>query len=442
MKPIYLFLSLFVMLPLSVDARENTIRFSVNQAVKAAVADNPYVKEAQEHINAAHQAVRRSRADLFATAGLNYAYTGLNEQPIMKTAQGETPTAHTRQYAWNLTLTQPLFTGYALSTAVEISKLGVMDRKILKETTILDLARDVKIACYNLLLSRKMLMVAQSEVDSLTAHWKVADRFYNRELIPKNDLLRSEVALADSKQTLEARRADVISAMALLNRLMNADINRTVAVEDVGPVPDAETDLHSLVESALDRRPVIRGLKNSLEQALLSEKLSKSSHYPTVSLQGRYGRNGDDITGRDNAYTNSESAAVSLRIGWTFFDWGKTTAGVNQARFHTRAIRQKIRGTEALIRQQVKDTVLRRDVAKKNIQTAEKSLAQARENFRITNVQYAQQVTTSDVVLDARTFLTRADSNYYRSVYGYMASLADLDRVIGNMDPLIELKTK
>ena len=442
MKPIYLFLSLFVMLPLSVDARENTIRFSVNQAVKAAVADNPYVKEAQEHINAAHQAVRRSRADLFATAGLNYTYTGLNDQPIMKTAQGETPTAHTRQYAWNLTLTQPLFTGYALSTAVEISKLGVMDRKILKETTILDLARDVKIACYNLLLSRKMLMVAQSEVDSLTAHWKVADRFYNQELIPKNDLLRSEVALADSKQTLEARRADVISAMALLNRLMNADINRTVAVEDVGPVPDVEPDLHSLVESALDRRPVIRGLKNSLEQALLSEKLSKSSHYPTVSLQGRYGRNGDDITGRDNAYTNSESAAVSLRIGWTFFDWGKTTAGVNQARFHTRAIRQKIRGTEAFIRQQVKDTVLRRDVAKKNIQTAEKSLAQARENFRITNVQYAQQVTTSDVVLDARTFLTRADSNYYRSVYGYMASLADLDRAVGNMDPLIELKTK
>ncbi len=70
-------------------------------------------------------------------------------------------------------------------------------------------------------------------------------------------------------------------------------------------------------------------------------------------------------------------------------------------------------------------------MAKKNITTASRALDQALENWRITNVQYRQQVATSTEVLDARTFLTQADSNYYNSLYGYLSAIAELSRVVG-----------
>ena len=53
------------------------------------------------------------------------------------------------------------------------------------------------------------------------------------------------------------------------------------------------------------------------------------------------------------------------------------------------------------------------------------------ENWRITDLQYKEQIATSTDVLDARTELTQAESNYYQALYGYMISLCDLERAMG-----------
>ncbi len=432
MKTICLFILIWI-LPLAAMAQETPLFFTVDQAVKDAILRNPSIKEAAEYISGAREAVKSSRADLFAKASLNYSYTGLDQQPIMKTVQQETFTAHANQYAWDLTLAQPLFTGFALSTTLDIAKLGVKDQKIQREMAILDLARDVKVTCYNFLLTQKMLLVAESEATSLKAHREVAREFYNQELIPKNDLLRSEVALADSIQTLEKTRASVDYARSLLNTLLDYDVNRPVSVADVETVPGSNYELVRLAQHAIDKRPLIRGLKNTLDQTRLSEKLAKSSLYPKVSLVGQYGQNGDDLSAANNDYTNSQNASISLQVGWTFFEWGKTRADVKQTLHKGKAVQEKIRGTENTVRLEVKNALLNLEVAEKNIKTAQKSLGQARENFRITNVQYAQQVVTSNIVLDARSFLTNADTNYYQALYGYMAYLADLARALGDL---------
>lgn len=436
MKTICFSILIWMILPLTATAQETPLFFSVDQAVKVAILRNPGITEAAEYISSAREAVKSSRADLFAKAAFNYSYTGLDQQPIQKTAQGEAFIAHANQYAWDLTLAQPLFTGFALSTTLDIAKLGVKDQKIQREMVILDLTRDVKIACYNFLLTQKMLLVAESEVASLKAHRKIAREFYNQELIPKNDLLRSEVALADSIQTLEKTRASVDYARSLLNTLLDHDINRPVSVEDIEKMPGSDYELVRLAQHAIDTRPLIRGLRNTLDQTLLSEKLAKSSLYPTLSLVGRYEQNGDDLSAANNDYANSRNVSISLQVGWTFFEWGKTSADVKQTRHKGKAVRERIRGAENTVRLEVKDALLNIEVAKKNIKTAQKSLGQARENFRITNVQYAQQVVTSNIVLDARSFLTNADTNYYQALYGYMAYLADLNRALGDMPDL------
>ena len=70
-------------------------------------------------------------------------------------------------------------------------------------------------------------------------------------------------------------------------------------------------------------------------------------------------------------------------------------------------------------------------VAKINVETAKKSLSQARENYRVTNEGYRVQVSTSTDVLDARAYLTQSEMNYYGALYGYHVALAALKRAIG-----------
>ena len=99
-----------------------------------------------------------------------------------------------------------------------------------------------------------------------------------------------------------------------------------------------------------------------------------------------------------------------------------------------KALEEKIDGIRDSIRLEVKNAYEKLMVAGQNIKTAETALAQAKENFRITNLQYQQQVTTSTEVLDARTFLTQAEMNYYSALYGYMIAKATLDRAVGSND--------
>jgi len=58
-------------------------------------------------------------------------------------------------------------------------------------------------------------------------------------------------------------------------------------------------------------------------------------------------------------------------------------------------------------------------------------LDQARENLRITNVQYRQQMATTTDVLDATAFLSQGQTNYYSALYGYQMAMAELERAIG-----------
>lgn len=83
----------------------------------------------------------------------------------------------------------------------------------------------------------------------------------------------------------------------------------------------------------------------------------------------------------------------------------------------------------------MKEAVLDLDVAQKNIRTAGTALDQAKENYRITDWQYRQQVVNSSEVLDARADLTEAEKNRYGAVYGYLTALARLDRAVATPIP-------
>jgi outer membrane protein len=74
---------------------------------------------------------------------------------------------------------------------------------------------------------------------------------------------------------------------------------------------------------------------------------------------------------------------------------------------------------------------LRTQQAEQAIITVEKAIEQAKENFRINQERYKQQVATSTDVLDAQTLLSRTMTNYYNALYAFKIAKATLYRVMG-----------
>jgi outer membrane protein TolC len=406
---------------------------SVEEIVAVALENNPAVKEAEANIGAAEASVKSARAEMLPEAEFSYGYTSLMDPPIMKVEGGETQTSHQRIYNWDVTVVQPLFTGYALSSKLDISKLDVEARKLEKVRVAQDLTKGVKSACYGLILARKLVVVGEDEVASLEAHQRNAEMFFEQGLIRKNDLLQAEVALANSRQQLENERADVRKAEMALNRLMNRSMELPVHIEDAGAQmkSDHEFDIIALGDSALENRPIMQLLDVGLEQLGLTEKMAKSAWYPTLALVGQYERSGDDPIGNNNDYSNEYNASITAQLQWKFSIGGKTRADVENVRLKTRSLEASIDRYRQQVLEEVRSAVIDCEVARGNIETAMAALDQARENWRITDLQYREQTALASDVLDARTFLSMADANYYRSVYGYLNAVAALERAVG-----------
>ena len=83
------------------------------------------------------------------------------------------------------------------------------------------------------------------------------------------------------------------------------------------------------------------------------------------------------------------------------------------------------------IRQRVKRAFLKNLETEINIVTIQKAIEQAKENYRINQEQFKEQVATSTDVLIAQTLLTSTMTNYYNALYDFKISKAALYRAMG-----------
>lgn len=426
-------------LPPGQAAQNESLKLSLSQAIEMALNNNSLIKEALENEQGSLETKRSALAGFLPKASLNYSFTGLSETPFMYVEQPTATGSKTIKkdigsdsaYHWDLTLIQPLFTGFALSTGYKMAELGIENQKLAKEIIYLEIAWKVKQAFFNVLLSQKVALVTEASVKNLKAHEKDAANFYNEGMIPYNDLLRSKVALADVIQKMEKAKSNVKIAHAILNTLLELDLNKNLEIEDPDNIPPIPDSLDKIVEGALANRPELFMLRLALKHLDFQIKLAKSSDYPTIAMIGRYEQNGDDLLATNNDFRNQYNSSLTLQASWTFFSGGKTRANTAKFRSDQRALKEKLKGLEKGIKLETQNAYINLKVAEKNIRTAKNALTQAGENWRITNLQYQQQIVSSTEVLDARTFLSQAKTNYYSARYGYMISMAELERAMG-----------
>ncbi|WP_419659839.1 TolC family protein [Desulfosarcina variabilis] len=420
---------------------------TMDQAVTLAIANNRLIKSALQKSWAAEAGRDSARADLLPKAAAEYTYTRFKDQPFMwvdaytvdpnlgiitGTQSHQKTISDKNLTTWNLTLTQPLFTGFALSTRLKMAALGVRTRQIESIIAVQDVTKLAKLAYIHVLLAQKILTVAQQAEKSIRAHAHNAGHLYQQGMIPYHDQLQANVALADAAQQRVAQAAQCQMAISALNTVLDLDIDHATQVAEIDPHASGPTpDLTALLDAVLEDRPELKALDLARQQLELGRVLARSGNYPTVALVGQYRQRGDDWAATQNNYDNQHNAIVGLQAQWTFFEWGKTRAEEARVRHDQRALEEKIKSVGKAMQLEVKDAYTRLQVARQNVGTADAALVQAQENLRIVNLRYTQQMATSTDVLDATTRLTQAKTNYFVAGYGCHSAMAELERAVG-----------
>jgi outer membrane protein len=425
---------LFLMLPHSGAAQGNQETFVLRDAIEAALKANLGIKRSQEEIHAA-EAVRHSSITRFLpTLGTSYTYIHRNEartSPSLLSGR-DVVTAPQDQYTFATTFTQPIFTGFGLINEYKLAELGLDRAEVSAKLTRQDVILDAKNAFFSVLKSQKLVEVAQQTVTSISSQKEVAENFYKVGLSPLNDLLQSQVQLANANQQLTTARNNLEIARTQFNTVLRRPVNTPVLLVDELDYSSFQEDLDDCLETAQKNRLEIQVADLDIEVSEKQVKLTERDYFPSVNLTGTYARTGDDWQAHGGeGITDSAGWNVQATASWDFWQWGRT--GYGRKEKLARLAQSKYRKTEVQdsINLEVKQAYLRTKEAEQNIVTIEKAVEQARENLRITEEQYKEQVATQTDVLVAQTLLTQTMTNYFNALYDFKIAQAVLMRGLG-----------
>jgi outer membrane protein len=326
-------------------------------------------------------------------------------------------------------LQQPLFTGFAVSNTYRRATVSLDIARSRLQTAQHAVAFDVVRAYLAVLRAQKAADLSAQQVKALEAQAAQSQAFFEGGVIPKNDLLKAEVELANARQTLIRAQNQAELARASLNHALGQDLNTPLQLEEVQAPPPSTIAAEAALERAWERRPEIRELTATIEAARLGVSVAQSQFFPQLSLVGTYTV---DITG-GNPSLPPKRWEVGGVLQWNAFEGGKARAQAREARIAQQKASEALQQLRERIALEVKQAVLDVQEAAQKIRVAEAAIAQAAEHFRIAQERYLAQITTSAEVIDAEALLTQANTNYFNAVYDYHLASYALKQATGTI---------
>ena len=416
-------------------ATDFSIELTLDDTVDLAIKANLGLKRSNEEVKAAIASKRSARTEFFPTLRSTYSYTHRDKTATQKVAPGidaEIVTRPQNEYVFVTEFNQPIFTGFALINQYRIASLGLDIAELSQKLTRQDITLDAKNAYYLVLRSQKLMDVAKQNVTQINAQKEVSKNFYEVGMSPLNDLLQSQVQLANAKQRLITAQNNLEIANSRFNTVLRRPVNAPVAIEDIVDYMPFDSDIDYCLGAAKKNRLEILVANLDVEIAEKQVKLVQKDYLPSVGFRGGITQVGDDwrAFGGDGV-NDAYSWQVQATATWEFWQWGKTTHDVKAQL--SRLAQSKYRKAEILdnISLEVKQSYLRTIESQQNILTIETAIEQAKENLRINEERYQEQVSTQTEVLIAQTLLTETMTNYYTALYDYKIAKAVLYRAIG-----------
>jgi outer membrane protein len=418
-------------------AQEAAGKLTLKQTIEAAIKANLGLQQSQDEVGAAQANKRARTTEFFPTLNARYSY--LKRDKPTTTVFG-TPQAGLvdvlvnpeDEYNFVTSFSQPIFTGFALFNQYKIASLGLDVAEFLEKITRQNVILDAKNAYYSVLKTQKLVDVARDTVRQIAAQKDVAENMYQVGMSPLNDLLQSQVQLANAKQRLITAQNTMEIAKSQFNTLLRKPVNAPVVIADILDYTSFDYDIDYCLTRAEANRLEIQVADLEVQIAGKDYKLSQRDYYPSVNLTGTWTHRGTDWDvdgGRgigDKKFWDIRATAT-----WNFWEWGRTRYGVKEKLSRLSQAKSRKEEIHDNIDLEVKEAYLRTIESEKNITTIEKAIEQAKENLRITEERYKEQVSTTTDVLVAQTLLTDTMTNYYNALYDFKIAKAVLYRAIG-----------
>lgn len=284
-------------------------------------------------------------------------------------------------FVGSISVMEPLYAGGKISTAYEMSKLGVnmaTENIRLTESEVIVKTHE---AYYQAVKAKELGEVARSYKTLLDELKKNVEGAFRHGMSTRNDIMKVQVKQNEAE--LSIQKADNGYQLAKMNlcHIIGLPLNSEVEVGQTDPSANVSIPMDMGV------RPEHAILDNKTELARQQVKLTKSDYLPNVAVGATYSyANGGELAGKKLINNGSASVGVVVKMPLDLFGGGTNKVRSAKAAYQIAQMEQQDFDEQMQLEwAQCKNLF---DEAQTEVRLCQTALEQAAENMRLSKQQY------------------------------------------------------
>lgn len=425
-------LTLFLLLYVAIQSAQaqDTLRITLQDAVRIALSDNPTIKVAGQEILLKKEARREAYAGLFPEASLVGSYSrAIKKQSFAMMGEViEVGTDNT--YSGGLSVSLPVFAP-ALYKSISLTSTDVNLAVEKSRASRLDMVQVTK-AFFQLLLAQDSYEVLLKSYKQSEDNYNVVKAKYEQGTVSEYDKISADVQMRSLKPTVVSARNGVNLANLQLKVLMGMESDVKVAVE--GNLKDYEMSMFTRQAMPrpdnLTNNSTLKQLELNALQLKQTLKLQYTNFMPTLSASFQYMYTSMNDNFKFKEYDWRPYSTIGLNLSIPLFK-GSNFTQLKQTRIQMKQLEENRINTERQLTMQATGYLDNMAASTEQVVSNKEAVFQAEKGRTIAEKRYEVGKGTILELNSSEVALTEAQLTYNQSIYDYLVAKADLDLVLG-----------
>ena len=395
---------------------------SLENCIQIALGNNPEIASAIDEILISDCKLRQIWSKYFPTLSWQTGWSHIKQLQLSDALR------YNLEYEYyilgSISIDQMLYDFGVTQNKATVQRLTYQGSKETLCGIINDVVYRTKNSYYKLQYAYESLTVAQNTVDKYKDFYNQAKALYQIGFNPKVDVTIALANLSSAKIELIKAQNLVNTSIVELNNVMGVpNITKYKINEKLEYLPINIT-FEKAIEIANNYRPELKLAQINTEKALQTYKLAKKSFYPVIDTKLQYQRGGRHWNSNDGwsvgvyaNFYNINGIEINNKIKEAKYRYDKELANT-----------KKIQNNAYL---EIQKSFLKLIEKKNQIPVSEIQIKQAKENFDLSKGRYRVGEASPIEMREAENTLRNSQLTYYKSIYEYNSTVAELEKVIG-----------
>jgi outer membrane protein len=415
----------------SVAHAQDTLRLTLDDALKIATSENLTVKIADKEITRQDYAKKESYASLFPQIDYTANYQRAIKKQVVAFSGQSFKMGLNNTYTTGFALSMPLVS-VPLWQSLGISAKNVELAIEKARSSKIELVDQVRQAFFGSILAADSYHVYKENYDNTIKNYNEVKQKYESGTAAKYDLIRAEVNVKNAEPSLYDAQNSVVLAKWKLKALIGIDLSMPIVCD--GTLMDYKSELErvSLYDStSLEKNTELKQL--DIQEMILkkSYKMQLAKYYPSLNLALNYQWMAMDDTYKFSSYKWNPYSTGALSLIIPIFSGGQRYYSLKQTRTQQQQLNLQRENLRRNLEVSVKQTLSTMETAIKQYDAANAGINGAETGYEISRKRYEVGSGTLLEMNDAQLALLQARLNLNQSVYNYLITKSSLDKILG-----------